>query len=113
MALSVGTGIGEDRYVTDRKIVRVTLLLGLTETAVRFIHETIPVPPNVGAVLVVGLILAGLFGAAGEFTELTYFQKLALRIPSAEYWQHRHRRDQALSASASDGHSLRNKEYCT
>jgi len=76
------SGVGEDRYITDRKIVRVTLLLGLAEPAAHLLHAAVRIPFSIEVVLVIVVLLAGLCGAVGEFAKLTYFRKLALRIPN-------------------------------
>jgi len=75
------SGIGEDRYITDRKIVRVALLLGLAEPAAHLVREAVRIPFSIAVLLVIVVLLAGLCGAVGEFAKLTYFRKLALRVP--------------------------------
>jgi hypothetical protein len=75
------SGIGEDKYVTDRKVVRFTLLLGLAAQLVQFLTEVLTLPAELELALV-GVAMLGALGAVGgEFAKLHYFQKLALRIP--------------------------------
>ena len=75
------SGIGEDEYGTARKVIRITLLLGVVNTFVNFAPNASALPP-VGRqlILVIGA-LAGIAGVVGLIAQLQYFAKLALRIP--------------------------------
>ena len=75
------SGIGEDKSVTDRKIVRFALLVGLLAQVFYFIGESVSLPPGLWLLLAGATVLVGLIGIIGEFAKLTYFRKLALRIP--------------------------------
>jgi len=73
--------VGEDKYVTDRKVVRFALLVGLATQGANLIAQTLP-PPSLGMiVLPIIAVVAAIIGVVGQFAQLTYFHKLALRIP--------------------------------
>jgi hypothetical protein len=79
------SGIGEDRYVSDRRIVRFALATGIGAQVLQLVMpmtHTMPMTyfPLMMVVSVL-VVLAGLIGIVGEFAKLTYFHKLALRIP--------------------------------
>lgn len=75
------SGIGEDRDINARRIVRVCLILGLGYS---FLSMTARQGLASGILLVVLVILTALTGvsqAIGEAAKLLYLRKLALRIP--------------------------------
>jgi hypothetical protein len=74
-------GIGEERYGTSRKIIRVALAVGLGSTLIQLISERATSPPPVMMGLVVIAGLAGLVGLVGQFAQLNYISKIATRIP--------------------------------
>jgi hypothetical protein len=73
------SGIGEDRYGTARKVIRVALVVGLVATPLQWLEKV--VPSEVGIVLQVLSFLAGVVGIVGVIAQLQYLRKLALRIP--------------------------------
>jgi hypothetical protein len=75
------SGIGEERYGTSRKIIRVSLAVGLVNTALQFVQQMSTVAPGLRRVLAVIAGIAGLIGLVGQFAQLNYLSKLALRIP--------------------------------
>jgi hypothetical protein len=78
------SGIGEDRYVTDRKIVRFALAVGLASQVLQFGQRASVAIPSLFVLVAALAGLAGLVGIVGEFAKLTYLRKLALRIPEPE-----------------------------
>jgi hypothetical protein len=73
------SGIGEDREINARRIVRAALLLGMGGQLL-----TIMVPDFLslfGLVFVIILVIMQLCAAVGEFFKFSYFEKLALRVP--------------------------------
>ncbi len=77
------SGLGEDRYGTSRKLIRVTLVFGLVQQAVAFAQQGGAVPPALN--LALGLLagIAALVSLVGTFATLVYLGKLARRIPDA------------------------------
>jgi hypothetical protein len=74
-------GIGEDRYGTSRKIIRVALVIGVTNTFLNLVSGLSAVPPPVRIVLQIVQLLAALIGLVGQIAQLNYISKLAARIP--------------------------------
>lgn len=75
------SGIGEDKYGTSRKVIRVTLLLGVLNSLLTFVSQfSVLQPPGRQLIQAIGSVL-GLAGIVGVFAQLQYFAKLALRIP--------------------------------
>lgn len=75
------SGIGEDRYGTSRKVIRIALLAEVLNHVVSF-GNLAPVPPPVFTILQVVSVVCGLAGLIGMFAQLQYLEKLALRLPS-------------------------------
>jgi hypothetical protein len=75
------TRVGEDLYATSRKLVRITLLIGIGDLAVQAIAEQLTLPAPVQIALAIIGIVAGLGGLVGFLAYLRYLSKLALRIP--------------------------------
>jgi hypothetical protein len=74
--------IGEDRYVTARKVVRFGLIIGLLNQGIMIGIEASPtVSKYVAIFLVIPAILCGLVGVVAEFAKFLYMEKLAGRIP--------------------------------
>jgi hypothetical protein len=78
------SGLGEDRYGTSRKLIRITLLVAILEHLLSFTQGSTAFPPAVTAVL--GLLggIGALFRLVGTFATLNYLGKLAARIPNHE-----------------------------
>jgi hypothetical protein len=74
------SGIGEDRYGTSRKIIRIALIVGLASNLLNLSQTVIHDPTLLLALAVLGG-LAGLVGLVGQFAQLQYLSKLAQRIP--------------------------------
>jgi hypothetical protein len=76
------SGIGEDLYGTSRKVIRVTLLIGVTQPLVEFVKAAIG-PSSVELRLGLDILdmAITLVGAIGHVAQLQYLRKLALRIP--------------------------------
>jgi hypothetical protein len=76
------SGLGEDRYGTSRKLIRITLAIGILNQAIDLLTNTTTLSPDLRTVVA---LLSGLFGIAsvvGLFAQLQYLKKLALRIPA-------------------------------
>ena len=75
------SGIGEDQYGTSRKIIRVTLLVGLGNNVLQLANNAIH--PDEGLMMMFQLArgIAGIIGLVGQAAQLQYLSKLALRIP--------------------------------
>jgi hypothetical protein len=75
------SGIGEDPNITARKVIRVTLVIGLLNSPLRFALDALDLGA-VGAILVgLAMILVGLIGLIGEVAKFIYYERLARRIP--------------------------------
>jgi hypothetical protein len=75
------SGVGEDKYGTVRKTIRVTLLIGAINTLIAMIVQFAPPPPMAAQMIFVIGEVAGIVGVVGLFAELQYYEKLADRIP--------------------------------
>lgn len=76
------SGIGEDRYITARRVVRLCLLIGLLHECLIIVISVVESnSPLVVVFLVVPMVLCGLVSVAGEFAKLLYLEKLADRVP--------------------------------
>ena len=75
------SGIGEDRYGTSRKFIRVALVVGASDTLLQKIQETAFVPPDLHLILKVVSVIASIIGLAGFLAQMNYLSKLAARIP--------------------------------
>ncbi len=78
------SGLGEDRYGTVRKLIRVTLLIGVGQYAVNLATEFDHQPPAVSLVLAVVGGLAGIASLVGTFATFVYLGRLAARIPDLD-----------------------------
>ncbi|HUU83901.1 MAG TPA: hypothetical protein VM243_10390 [Phycisphaerae bacterium] len=77
------SGIGEDRYLTYRRVVRFALLVGVLSTLAHFAVQALPkMPTFLYTVIVIGGVLAGLIGVVGEFAKFSYLGMLADRVPA-------------------------------
>jgi hypothetical protein len=74
------SGIGEDPYITARKVIRITLVVGLVSSALEPILPTLP--SKAAIVIAIIMILAAIVGLIGEFAKFVYYEKLAARIPN-------------------------------
>lgn len=74
-------GLGEEQYVTARKVVRVGLLVGLVcaLASIPLGSGRLSAPATIA--LGSAAALGGLAGVAGEFAKLVYLGQLAQRIP--------------------------------
>ena len=78
------SGIGEDRYGTIRKIVRVTLAIGIINALTTNLPQLITVPQTVhGLIALLGLIV-GLSAVVGLWAQLTYLMSLGERLPDSK-----------------------------
>jgi hypothetical protein len=75
------SGLGEDKYGTARKIIRISLLAGIVEQVLQQVQRQIGVSPSLEVGLqVIGFAL-GVVGVIGAFAQFNYLKKLARRIP--------------------------------
>jgi hypothetical protein len=75
------SGIGEDEYGTARKVIRITLLLGIMNTFLGFVSSFSVFAPTAHQLI---MVISGLFSIAnivGLIAQLQYCAKLAARIP--------------------------------
>jgi hypothetical protein len=75
------SGVGEDKYGTSRKVIRVTLLIDVLNSFLTFISTFSILPPQAHQLLQGVTALCGIAGVVGMFAQLQYLGKLALRIP--------------------------------
>ena len=75
------SGIGEDKYGTVRKVIRVTLLIGLADTLLSMAYRRTMASPDVLLVFNTLQILAAGIGFVGRVAQLQYYEKMAMRIP--------------------------------
>jgi hypothetical protein len=75
------SGLGEDQYGTSRKLIRITLLLGVVNQVLDLIHRFSPPPPPISTALTFLSFLFAIAGIVGLFAQLQYLKTLAFRIP--------------------------------
>jgi len=80
-------GLGEDKYVTDRKLIRIALLFGLAGSVLGILQHAVDASTVLVTLLGVASGAASLIAVVGEFAKLTYFAKLARRIPDVKLTQ--------------------------
>ena len=78
------SGVGEDSYGTPRKIIRFSLAVGLVNHLINIAIGVGPVAPVVLLALRSVSFAAAMVGLVGEFAQLYYLRRLALRIPDAD-----------------------------
>lgn len=75
--------VGEDRYLTARRVVRFGLIVGLFGGVAAGLIKQVPqIDIFLRSLTVGGAIILGLIGVAGEFAKYLYIQKIAERIPN-------------------------------
>ena len=76
------SGLGENLYGAARKLIRITLIIGAVNRFVDFVVSASgPLPPSVRMTLQTIGFAAAIAGLVGQFAQLNYLSKLALRIP--------------------------------
>lgn len=75
------SGIGEDPSITARKVIRVTLVVGLVSALLQIIAAAETFSGVVTFVLGGLILLAGIVALIGVFATFVYYEKLARRIP--------------------------------
>jgi hypothetical protein len=79
------SGVGEDRYGTARRIIRIALVIGAVNYVINFGTSAAgPVAPAARLMLQTIAFLAGIVELVGQFAQLNYLSKLALRIPDPQ-----------------------------
>jgi hypothetical protein len=78
------SGLGEAEYGTPRKIIRITLLIGLANGLLNFGAARITTPSELGLILALTNIGGAIASVVGTFAQLLYLKKLARRIPSVK-----------------------------
>lgn len=82
------SGLGEDRYGTARKIIRIALVVGLLNQLINWGLQSSPsLAPAAQLALQTIAFVAGIVGVVGQFAQLYYLHKLALRIPNPDLSQ--------------------------
>jgi hypothetical protein len=78
-------GIGEDRYGASRKIIRITLAIGAVYYLFNFMDTLRGAgTPGVHRLVQAIAFLAAMIGLVGEFAQLSYLSRLALRLPDSD-----------------------------
>lgn len=95
------SGIGEDQYGTVRKIIRISLAVGVLNAAISVIPNMITVPPGGLIFLQLLSFCAGIVSLVGTYAQLQYLEKLALRIPDPKLSGRAHFLKVALTISYS------------
>lgn len=75
------SGVGEDKYGTSRKIIRVALLVGLGNHVLNVANIAIHPDEGIAMMFQLAAIVASIIGLVGQAAQLQYISKLALRIP--------------------------------
>jgi uncharacterized membrane protein len=75
------SGLGEDKYGTSRKIIRIALIVGIVQQVLNLLARMLGPESSVTIGLQVLGLAAGIVGVVGFFAQLNYLKKLALRIP--------------------------------
>jgi len=76
------SGLGEERYGTARRLIRVSVIIGSINALVTTVIQIAgPVAPSVGIILYSIVGIAAIFEIVATFAQLDYLRKLALRIP--------------------------------
>jgi hypothetical protein len=82
------SGLGEDRYGTARKIIRIALVVGLLNQLINWVLQASPpLAPAAQLAFQTIALVAGIVGVVGQFAQLYYLHKLALRIPNPDLSQ--------------------------
>lgn len=77
------SGIGEDPNINARKLIRITLVVGLLNSPLQFALSALDLPTTGVVLLGLIMLLVGLVGLVGEFAKFIYYERLANRIPEA------------------------------
>jgi len=80
-------GIGEDQYGTARKIIRISLVVGVFGSVLQMVQVAAKPAPALALAIGALALVVGLIGVVGQFAQLNYLHKLALRIPDMELSQ--------------------------
>lgn len=92
------SGLGEDQYGTARKLIRVALAVGVFQQLLG-LTALLNLDPGLSMMIDVVSLAAGIFAVVGIFAQLTYLEKLALRIPDMALSQRAHFLRYALGIS--------------
>ncbi len=75
------SGLGEDRYGTARRIVRIALLIGLCGSLASVVFSRAPGAGGLPLAVAIVLLATTVIYVIGEFAKYYYLEKLAQRIP--------------------------------
>lgn len=78
------SGLGEDRYGTARKLIRIGLVASICDQMLEFTKQAGPYTPSVNLLLGLLDVMFGIMGIVSFFAGLNYLRKLALRVPDRE-----------------------------
>lgn len=78
------SGLGEDRYGTPRKIIRIALIVSIFAQVIDHLPQLTKLDPASALAVQVVAVVLGLVGIVGFFAQLLYLKRLALRIPDAQ-----------------------------
>jgi hypothetical protein len=84
------SGLGEQEYGTARKVIRVTLIIGVLDSLLDVVDLGFTVPPGLSSVFLIFTTLAGIASVVGTFAQLQYVGKLATRIPDEKVTRRAH-----------------------
>lgn len=74
-------GIGEAQYGTARKIIRISLIVGATNSLITIAEASGSLSPAATLAASAVALVVSLVGVVGQFAQLAYLRKLAQRIP--------------------------------
>lgn len=84
------SGLGEDRYGTARKIIRVSLIVGVAQSVLSVILLTVRMEDSLIMLLSIAILAAEIVMAIGLFAQCYYLERIALRIPDDKLSQRSH-----------------------
>jgi hypothetical protein len=76
------SGLGEDRYGTSRKVIRITLLFSMVSQAADMAEKTVGVSSDMQIYFQIITVLSAISVLVGQVAMLDYLRKLAERLPS-------------------------------
>ena len=77
------SGLGDDRYGTSRKLIRIGVICSAAGTLLEFPQAFVNYPPAVATPLALVQLPLGVMAVVAVFATLSYLSKLAQRIPDA------------------------------
>jgi hypothetical protein len=75
-------GLAEEQYVTVRKLIRITVVVGLGYRIFYLGTTATTVSPDLRRILIVVAVAVGLVNLVGEYAKFVYLSRLAERVPN-------------------------------